>query len=308
MFLLLFFCGVFVCGMLFAGATTFILLRNERFCKFARRCVFKFRHRNRPSCAKLPPAAEDAWYTQKAPLLWAYAGGGHLHQYGNSIEAIDESIRRGFKIIEIDVSLTSDGTPVVTHWFRPDNQVVFDRTPTLAEFKGNLVNGKYHTMSLKELFVKYDDSNIFFSIDPAHLVALHQDFDLVRYIMENASVDFQKRVIYQVYTLMELERIKRLAPPFASLHYVLEFLNNKNGDYWKVPYMIPFFVDGGVRSVSLRDRPVTQAVKDAIAAFNESGISVSVTGVDYMDRARRLMAIGVRCFNTRLLEPGMFNK
>ena len=281
-----------------------VLVRNGHFMGIVRRWIFVCRHSGGER--KVLVDSPNAWYTGRLPILWAYAGGGHLHQYGNSIEAIDTSISKSFTVIEIDVSLTEDGVPVVTHWFRPDNQVVFDKIPTLREFKAELINHKYHTLTLEELFIRYSNSKMYFSIDPAHIVALRQKFDLVGFIMEKASEEFQRRVIYQVYTLEELDRIKRLSPPFASLHYVLEVLNNNRGEYWKIPYLIPYLTAAEVRSVSLRDREISPRLVETVKAFNDVNIRVSVTGVDYKDRCEKLMRIGVSCFNTRLLEPSMF--
>ena len=295
---------LFFLALALASAGSFMLARNEYWMGKVRRLLFIYRHRG--GHRRVLVDSPDAWYMGKLPILWAYAGGGHLHQYGNSVEAIDTSIAKSFKVIEIDVSLTEDGIPVVTHWFRPDNQVVFDKTPTLEVFKSTLINKKYHTMTLKELFDRYSGTGVYFSIDPAHMVALRQKFDLVRYIMGNAPIEFQRRVIYQVYTFDELARINRISPPFASLHYVLEVLNNPRPEYWKIPYLIPHLTEAGVRSVSLRDREISSGFIETVKAFNDVNIRVSVTGVDYKDRCEELMKIGVSCFNTRLLEPAMF--
>lgn len=289
-----------------ASIGEFLLMRNSRFRGMLCRLYFIFKHKGGRKVVLVD--SPNAWYTGNIPILWAYAGGGHIHQYGNSVEAIDLSIAKSFNVIEVDVSLTADAVPVVTHWFRPDNQVVFDKTPTLREFKGTLINNKYHALTLEELFVRYSGTKVYFSIDPAHIVALGQNFDLVKYILETAPLEFQRRIIYQVYTLDELKRIKQIAPPFASLHYVLEVLNNRQEEYWKVPYLIPYLTDAEVRSVSLRDRPISAGLIETIRAFNDVNIRVSITGVDYKERCVKLMHIGASCFNTRLLEPTMFKK
>ena len=296
---------IFLFALALASVGSFMFARNERLMGIVRRLLFIYRHRG--GQWKVLADNPNAWYAGKLPILWAYAGGGHLHQYGNSVEAIDTSIAKSFKVIEIDVSLTEDGVPVVTHWFRPDNQVVFNKTPTIEVFKKTLINNKYHTMTLKELFDRYSGIDVYFSVDPAHIVALRQKFDLVQYIINNAPIKFQRRVIYQVYTLDELARISRISPPFASLHYVLEVLNNARREYWKIPYLIPYLTEAGVRSVSLRDREISNGFIETVKAFNNVNIRVSVTGVDYKDRCEELMKIGVSCFNTRLMEPAMFD-
>lgn len=246
----------------------------------------------------------NAWYTAPAPILWAYAGGGSLHKYGNSQEAIDESIKNGFRVIEIDVSLTSDRVPVLTHWFKPDDQIEWDSTPTLAEFKGRLINERFHSLTLKEFFDRYENSDVYFSIDPNHMVAKRMDFDLLGYIRDNASEGFQRRIIYQVYRLDDLLKVHEAGLPFASIHYVLSFGLD---DSWAIPYLIRVFTECGVRSVSFSDRPITKELKEVVRAFNDANIRISVSGVDYKYRVEKLMGIGVRCFNTRRLLPNMFN-
>ena len=246
---------------------------------------------------------ENAWYTAPTPILWAYAGGGNLHKYGNSREAIDESIKNGFRVIEIDVSLTSDGVPVLTHWFKPDDQIEWDITPTLAEFKGRLINERFHPLTLKEFFGRYENSDVYFSIDPNHMVAKRMEFDLLGYIRTNASEGFQRRIIYQVYRLDDLLKVREARLPFASIHYVLSFGVD---DIWTIPHLIRVFTECGVRSVSFSDRPITKELREVIKAFNDANVRVSVSGVDYKYRVEKLMGIGVRCFNTRRLLPNMF--
>ena len=96
-----------------------------------------------------------SWYSQAKPILWAHAGGGCLHTYGNSKEAIEDSISKGFKVIEIDLDLTSDGVPVLSHRFRPGNQIQFDHRPTLSEFLSAPINGRYTPLTLQGLFNEF---------------------------------------------------------------------------------------------------------------------------------------------------------
>ncbi len=293
-----------VVAFLSACFITALFMRSKSLKMFARKCLFLLQHRRKTIRAL--DDEENAWYTQKKPILWAYAGGGAARRYSNSREAIQESMRRGFSVIEVDVSLTKDGIPVLSHWFRPDNQIMFEKDPTYDEFKATLIDGRFHTLSLGELIDAYPDPPVYFSIDPAFIVSTRSRFDLVSYLMKRSPLSFLKKVIYQVYSLSELKRIQALSPGFASLHFVLEVLNNNYNNYWKIPYLLPYLIEAGVRSVSMRDRRISEGMRDAIKCFVDANIRVLVTGVDYKDRAVKLLELGVSCFNTHLMEPALF--
>lgn len=280
------------------------LMRSKALKLFTRKCLFLLQYRRK--AIRALDDEENAWYTQKKPILWAYAGGGATRRYSNSREAIEESIRRGFSVVEVDVSLTKDGIPVLSHWFRPDNQIMFEKDPSYGEFKATLIDGKFHALSLDELIEAYPDPPVYFSIDPAFLVSTRSGFDLVSYLMKRSPLSFLKKVIYQVYSLSELKRIQTLSPDFASLHFVLEVLNNSYNNYWKVPYLLPFLTEAGVRSVSLRDRRISEELRETIKYFVDANIRVLVTGVDYKDRAVKLLRLGISGFNTHFMEPALF--
>ena len=286
---------------LISCTVTYVVAVKPYFRHYVRR--LQFMHKMRRWHGADLPIVSNAWYSCDIPILWAYAGGGALHNYGNSVEAIDESIKRGYRVIELDVSLTSDGVPVLTHWFKPDNQIEWDDIPSLSDFKNMPINGQFHSLTLRELFERYEKADVFFSIDPNHMIAKKMAFDLLGYIKSCASVEFQKKIIYQVYRSEDLLKVKAASLPFASIHYVVQFGED---EFWKIPYLIRQLTECGVRSVSFADRPLSDSFRNAVALFNKAGIVVSVSGVDYVPRAEKLMGIGVKCFNTRRMEPYMF--
>jgi glycerophosphoryl diester phosphodiesterase len=72
------------------------------------------------------------------PRLIVHAGGiGNHRTFTNSLEALDDSVARGYAAIEIDLSWTSDDRLVLLHDWDREYARLFDRSPgrlTIAEF------------------------------------------------------------------------------------------------------------------------------------------------------------------------------
>jgi len=89
------------------------------------------------------------------PRLIAHAGGIGAHRtYTNSLEALDDSVARGYTAIEIDLSWTSDNHLVLLHDWGHEFEKLFNRLPeqlTLAEFRSaQSAQGLSH-LSLEDL-------------------------------------------------------------------------------------------------------------------------------------------------------------
>lgn len=263
---------------------------------------WRFKRRFGRFAAQVLKDEPGAWYADAQPILWAYAGGGRLHFYGNSKEAIDDSIKLGFKVIEVDVALTADGQPVLTHWFRPNYEIQFDRRPTLQEFLATPVNGRFTPLSLKQLFEVYGGYEGFFSIDPWFIHREGQKFDLPGYIESVTTVEQRSRIIYQV---PDFGVARRIAGRFASCHFSLpDDLDRKNG-CWKVPYYIAAVTANDIHSVSLGDREITPLTVDLVRRLRSANVHVSIAGVDSVARYWKWREVGADIVNTRLLTPDM---
>ena len=245
----------------------------------------------------------NAWYGRQQPLLWAYAGGGGLRRYGNAAEDIEESIRRGFKVIEIDFARTSDGVPVASHFFKPeDDDREWDHVPTVNEFKSKSVNGKYTPLTFEDVTARYCHSDVFVSLDPFYYVCnvKNGESEFRRYAVAHSSADERARMILQVYSFKALVAL-RGSHDFGALHYV--FGGGLQGNSWRVRHLIPLLTEAGVRSVSFQDTVMTPEVVAEIRRLHDANIRVSVAGVNTIDRYREVRAVGVDCVNTMGLSP-----
>ena len=241
-----------------------------------------------------------AWYTGPRPLMWAYAGGGTLRRYGNAAEDIDESIKMGFKVIEVDFARTADGIPAATHFFKPeDSELEWDHIPTAAEFKGRKVNGKYTPLLFGDLVSRYRDAEVFFALDPFyyHCNVRNGETDFREYVISNTTERERRRMMLQIYGFKTLCSAKS-EWGFGGLHYVIGV-----GNAWKVKHLIPVLTEVGVHSVSLQDSEMTSDVFHAVRLLRSANIHVSVAGVNTIQRYREVVGAGADCINTVKLTP-----
>ena len=269
------------------------MLRILKRIKFVSECRYFVRRGKRPWNAALPK-----WCDADAPIFWAYAGGGRLHAYGNSQEAIEDSLSRGVKILEVDCNFTSDGVPVLTHEFRPNNAIEFDHIPSAQEFLAKKVNDRFTPLTLDSFLAKYiKDGSVYCSIDPG---GAGGKGNLLEYMVRNVSVGVRQKIIYQTYSLPMAS--KAVDAGFASVHFGLHYVFSRK-EFWRLRYLLPALVSIGVKSVSLQDCPMTESAVQAVKQIVDSGLVVSIAGIDSVDRIRRWMKYGVKCFNSRFVTP-----
>ncbi|WP_372385290.1 glycerophosphodiester phosphodiesterase family protein [Vibrio sp. BS-M-Sm-2] len=86
--------------------------------------------------------------------LIAHAGGGiDGLKYTNSLEAVEKSIENGFKMIELDLLVSSDGKIVAVHdWNSFHLMTNSNKNGPIAseEFELKTINDNYHTLNISE--------------------------------------------------------------------------------------------------------------------------------------------------------------
>lgn len=102
---------------------------------------------NKPDFSEAVPLSiqDDAWY-QSDTLIAHAMGGINESEYTNSKEALEQAIQNGYKVIEVDFSVTSDGRVVCTHDFSE-----FSEIPDYDTFMLSKIKGQYTPISIEEL-------------------------------------------------------------------------------------------------------------------------------------------------------------
>ncbi|MDA2922369.1 sulfatase-like hydrolase/transferase [Patescibacteria group bacterium AH-259-L07] len=141
----------------------------------------------------------------------AHAGGGiNGRTYTNSIEALNNNIKKGFSYFEIDFVFTKDGHLVCLHDWDSDFENIFgfktEQRLTLNEFK-QLVSkeSKFRNCTLSELadwMDKHPDSYLITDMKENNIKALE--------IISGIIPDYKKRVIPQIYFPENFDKVKKI--------------------------------------------------------------------------------------------------
>lgn len=130
-----------------------------------------------------PKKFNYSWVSENRYIAHAL-GGVDGYTYTNSKEALEKSYERGMRVMETDISLSSDDKLLLLHSF--DAQGLSElglptswskKTPSEKEFLDSKILGKYHTMSFKDL---------------CRYMSAHKDVYVVIDIKKNGLKDVEK--------------------------------------------------------------------------------------------------------------------
>ncbi|MCL1808762.1 MAG: hypothetical protein FWG42_03225 [Clostridiales bacterium] len=144
------------------------------------------------------------------PSLVAH-GGGFINGYEttNSVEAVMQSIADGYKLIELDIDLSSDGKPIMIHdWSRTARYyfgAAFNEKLSEKEFGEILVNGKFHTLTFEKLTAILDEAE-----DVRVITDVKDDNIGVLSAIAEMFPSYIERIIPQIYSYGQYSIVKRL--------------------------------------------------------------------------------------------------
>ena len=293
---------LYIMGMVALCAIAFVAgaLKRKNVIVLARIIQFLFYYPFliRKSDRKSPTENDDTWYSC-SPLIWAHAGGADPVLYGNAMENFDRAIAKGYRCLEADVGITSDKVPVLTHLFRPNNENLYEGTPTSAIFINSLIDDKYTPLTLTQFIKRYKGFDGWIFLDGLSFTK-RSPFDFREYFGK-VDDDFKRRVIVQVFKFSDLLSLKR-DNPFGGIHFSGIFGVGTNK--YVRPLLIQALKACGVKSVSISDFEVSgRDISEVIQDFRRNGMVVSVAGVNTLSYYKRLRKLGVNCIDSDYLTP-----
>jgi glycerophosphoryl diester phosphodiesterase len=156
------------------------------------------------------------WRTD--PNVFIAHSGGSIDgfTYTNSLEAVESSIRRGYKMIELDLQITTDGFLVAAHdWttfkkrsgLGPD--AISEKPMSLAQFKSNSIDGRYTPLDedmIRTVFLRH----------PELILVTDKIADFPRLAK---AFPFQERVIVEVFSPQDVAAAKAsgISNPMLSI-------------------------------------------------------------------------------------------
>lgn len=232
--------------------------------------------------------APPEWLRTGHPIVIAHAGGGIGHFiYTNSREAIEASIARGVKVLEVDVCFTADGVPVLSHDFEPDGEIPFGvgQKPTLEQFLSQKICGVLTPLTLRQLMndvKKWGEVSIFVDSKKGDAVRL------AKWLAKEAHPERFRRWIFQVTSEREVLAFRAAGIASSQLHF--------NAELRTAQRAIPWMVRQGIRSVSLCVRQIVSAKE--LQPFKAAGIHPFVWTVNHASTRQRVLDAGAAGYFT----------
>ncbi|MDH5952499.1 hypothetical protein L8R83_21850 [Vibrio crassostreae] len=127
--------------------------------------------------------------------LIAHAGGGiNGLKYTNSLEAMEQSIEHGFKMIELDLLISSDGRIVAVHdWKSFHEMTSSNNTGSISykEFESKIIYDKYKTLNISTAIDILGENDVVLVTDKIKNLALLSKYiiDKDKSIIEVFSTD-----------------------------------------------------------------------------------------------------------------------
>lgn len=160
-----------------------------------------------------------AWISD-IPLI-AHAGGGILVQasdnkyeqysYTNSKEAFISSYDKGYRVMEMDLELSSDGVLCCLH-----NWDDYGGIMEAAEWKNQKIEGKYTTLVFEDILREMEiNKDIFLVLDIKNLTLTDEDLvtqyqTIYEMAMQYGGDQLAQRIIPQIYRQNEYELVKQV--------------------------------------------------------------------------------------------------
>jgi len=227
-----------------------------------------------------------------APRLIAHAGGDiHGIRMTNSRQALDRSYDEGFRFIEVDICLTSDGVPVLLHdwgnanWFAGIKYST--EQPEYEDFKKRTGILGLEFMDLDMLarwLASHDDAYIITDIK-------QDNIEILGHIRENYP-EASKRIIPQIYSPDEYEPVRELG--YENIILTLYRMETVGDDVFEFCSENPLF---GLTMAKSR------AETGLLEKYSELGIPVYVHTINDYNEYIKLRDSGAYGVYTDFFEP-----
>ncbi|WP_332414118.1 glycerophosphodiester phosphodiesterase family protein [Vibrio gigantis] len=199
--------------------------------------------------------------------LIAHAGGGiDGLKYTNSLEAVEKSIENGFKMIELDLLVSSDGKIVAVHdWNSFHSMTNSNKNGPIAseEFELKIINDNYHTLNISEAIEILNENEVVLVTDKIENLVL----------LSKSIIDKDKSIV-EVFSLKKYNEAIKLGFNNVVLNIDLN-----------TPFIIDWIELNKIRAVTYRGDNLSSLgneYKNAITLSN-MGISAMIYSSNDLD-------------------------
>lgn len=251
-------------------------------------------------------------------IVIAEAGGSYENTKGtNSKQSIDESLKNGYKTIELDVSITSDERAVcINRWTKKTYDKLgfadFNRkTMTYDDFMSAKINGKYDTVNGKDIYnyvykVSYDERgenkipDARFILDFGNIKDKWDAFYSLRYLFVKDFKGYEDFTTLKIYNKTMYEGM-RLLCELSNYMYVID----SKTDVKNIDNILEFCSDKNFMSIQIKNDFITKSIVDKCHKY---GLQVVSTTTNSKKKAKKLLGLGVDCIATNTIKPDFGEK
>lgn len=241
-------------------------------------------------------AAVYVWKTRRIP---AYLSDHYIvhacgsiddKRYTNSVEALDQTLAKNVKAVEIDFSFTSDGVLVCNHGWKD-----FDRkAPAYETFMATPTIGGFSPMTAEQALQKLaDHGKTYLIVDTQDEDVAGVYADIIRICSElkNGS-NYLKKIVPQIYSMQEYTDVNALYH-FSEWIFTLYKLDlDTAGQYEEIAQ---FCQDHGINVITMHHKRVSREITGLI---HSHGCSVAVHTVNKRDMQRQFFKDGIDAIYT----------
>lgn len=242
-------------------------------------------------------------YYKKYHYIAHALGGIDGLDYTNSKEALEYSYSKGFHLIEVDLSYTSDGQLVCRHNWNDDMGDGYskDNIPDYETFMSGKVYGEYTTLDIKDIIqFAMEHSDVYFVLDiKSRNVDITDTLKLVEETAKTMEFDnLNEQFIIQFY---DQEDYAKITEQFSFKNYIFSLYRIKSEIEEKgVTDIATFCEENDIKVVTI---PKKYATKEICNELKEKGITVYAYTVDSMKRSIQLRLEGVDGIYTNFIWP-----
>ncbi|MFJ8258645.1 phosphatidylinositol-specific phospholipase C/glycerophosphodiester phosphodiesterase family protein [Peribacillus asahii] len=239
---------------------------------------------------------KDHW-TQSSLIAHA-AGGINGLEYTNSLEAFHRSYEKGFRLIEVDVSITEDGRLVARHgWDEDYGQNLSNKGEpiTYKKFMSSPIHGKYTPMDfgkLLDLMEKYKDVYVIIDGKTTSVEATKRLYKKIGNQVADLDTQILNRLIPQMFYEADLEIIRSYG--FQDVLYVI------GREEYTPDSIARYCQENNIPAVSLSAKRTTDELIDALAKYNIVAYMYTFNDLEVM---KTYYAKGIQGFFTDFTEP-----
>lgn len=243
-------------------------------------------------------------YEEKAEIPWHERAGVVYHALGvapggetltNSYEALDYNYKRGCRVFEVDLSITSDNVVVLRHdWgsdlgqaeafgWEPETEF---QVPNAELFLNTPIYGDYTAMTLLDLYKFMDEKeDVYIILDPKYNPDVVGQFSLiVNTALDNGLEHVLERIVVQLYYEDMYEKVETVYS-FDNYLYTLYYIG------YNEPEKIGAFMKKN--DIPVLVMPYTWIDEKVINDLRNYPVKIYVHTVNDVNEAKRVLDLGV---------------